>query len=869
MHGDMLKVTAANGTTVKEYFIDVQEYAASDNALLGAIIWPDKGEFLEGWTGDTIPQFSPLKTNYVVTVPYGSVNVPALVAHPVDINAALEVQRAVSLTGSQADRTTSFMVTAQSDTTTETYTVTFVLEKDPAKIQIWADATPFFSEHATHQRSAMNYLEIVNPGNTPMDLSEYLIVKSAAVNPGDALSGIVPDMATITDADFQHRYRSYVPGYSYHEDTVNWLLEPGILSLDANVNPEVEPGGVFVLNATWANREQFLTDFHREDIDRRWNAALDELGVSEVSTVPVGIDANAIYLFKIIGDSILDGTKSVGDPADFELVDVLGDPLADLKWSVAGRLLNNGKMRGWIKPKPHVYTGARSLVERAEAWGTHPDTSDWQVATYNIELPHQDRIPDFIGSHVMDPVTVFISTITSSVYLVSDGYSLDETMQGDLTSTTVDAFLLNVDKADADQVLTVISGADGSVKDGATAVAGNDTLVVVSADGMNTSKYAMIDLPLDTDAILTLADDPSAYAIAVDGSTGTITGVEYGSALRDIVAGVVVPDLAVMNIIDGDGKLIPLQYMNYDSVKVDVVVGDDMYFEVVAQDLVTIVTYKLEPESLASDAFVISSIYNVDEAGDEIGGLADGTTVDLLFWNIEVVSGASATVLTKLGDERVDGVVSYDDVLQVVSEDGTNTTIYFLTFLFETNPDANSAPLVTLAYSDTAFADPGTIMVLATAEDDGLPPPASLTYMWEVTSGNAADVVIENADQLSTNVTFNATGAYVITITVNDGSLSTSMDVTVTISGVSVQQFAAADMLVYPNPAREKLTVEMVNIPDHNFNVTIYNITGSAVYNQKLSTLKSEIDVSAFKAGLYIVKVVSGNRSFIQRVDIQ
>ncbi len=386
-NGDILKVTGSDGSTVKEYYIDVLDYIPSDLNALGAITWPDKEEFLEGWMGDTIPGFSSLKTNYTVMVPYGSSNVPAFVAHPQDINADVDVSRAVSLTGSLADRSTVFTVTAQ-DGSQQIYTVTFELEKDPSKVQIWEDATPFFSESATHQRSAMNYLEIVNPGNTDMDLSEYIIMRSAAVNPAEAISALVPEVPT--DADFQNRYNSYVPGFSYHEDTINWLLEPGILHLDPNVDPVVEPGGVFVISASWADREQYYTDYHRSIIDRRWDDVTDEVGVSETNTAPVTRSANAMYLFKIVGDSVLDGTKPVGDPADYELVDVLGDPIDDLAWTVAGRRVAAGNHRGRIRPKPYVYTGNRSLVECAEAFGTHPDTSDWTVETYNFELAAQD-----------------------------------------------------------------------------------------------------------------------------------------------------------------------------------------------------------------------------------------------------------------------------------------------------------------------------------------------------------------------------------------------------------------------------------------------------------------------------------------------
>ena len=867
-NGDILKVTSEDGSTVKEYYIDVLDYRASDNALLGAITWPDKQEYLENWKGDTIPSFGSLKTSYTILVPYGTVNVPALVAHPVDINATIEVQRAVSLTGSLANRTTSFKVIAQSDTIDNTYTVTFELEKDPAKVQIFK-GSPFFSEHATNQRSAMYYLEICNPGNVPLDLSEYLIMKSPAVNPGDAISTIIP--AAPTELNFKNRYQSYVPGFKYNEDTVNWVLNPGILSLDANVDPVIEPGGVFVVAATWANRFQYMSDFLKNDIDKRWShetASLTPEGVNAVETVPTMRNgANALYMFKIVGDSVLDGLKPVGDPADFELVDVLGDPIADATWTVAGRTVTT-QHRGRMRAKPYIYKGAHSLVESSERFGTHPDTSAWIVETYNNELPNQDNIPDFIGSHVMDAVTVYLSTVTSSVYLVSDGFAKGQTIQGDLTATTVEGFFGNVDKADPMQNLSVHSGVDGSVKDPATAAVGGDTLVVISADGVNKTAYALVDIPLDSDAVLTTVDDPSDLTITHSGAEGTITGVVYGSLLKDLVAAVKVPALAVMNVINGKGELVPMQIMNFDSVKVNTKVGADIYFEVVAQDLVTVITYKLVPASLASDAFVISSIYGVDQDNVEIKDIADGTIVDLFFNNIEVVKGASAVILSKLGHERLDGILSYDDVLKVVSEDGTNTVVYFLTFLGESNPDANAAPEIELAFSDTTFADPGTIMLSATATDDGLPPPPALTYLWEVTA-NGANAVIESADQLSTNVTFNAKGSYTVTLSVSDGALTTKADVSVFVGGVGIEQNLAPAMHIYPNPAKDKLTLELMNMPGSTSIVSIYSITGSTVFNTKLSTDKLEVDLSSFESGLYFIKVNSEDQTFTTRVQIQ
>ena len=226
-------------------------------------------------------------------------------------------------------------------------------------------------------------------------------------------------------------------------------------------------------------------------------------------------------------------------------------------------------------------------------------------------------------------------------------------------------------------------------------------------------------------------------------------------------------------------------------------------------------------------------------------------------------------VLTKLGHERTVGQIAYDDVLLVTSEDGTVTRTYFLTFVNETNPDSNSAPQITLGFSEKTIDIPGTILLTAEATDDGRPIPHQLIYLWEVTSGNAANVVFDKADEKSTNATFSADGKYTITFSVDDGAITSKADVVVTVGTVGVENNLAPAVNLYPNPAKDKLTIRLVNMPEQTSIVSIYNATGRAIYNMKLTNEVAEIDVSEFTSGLYFIKVDSGEHSFTQRVQIQ
>jgi hypothetical protein len=58
-------------------------------------------------------------------------------------------------------------------------------------------------------------------------------------------------------------------------------------------------------------------------------------------------------------------------------------------------------------------------------------------------------------------------------------------------------------------------------------------------------------------------------------------------------------------------------------------------------------------------------------------------------------------------------------------------------------------------------------------------------------------------------------------------------------------------------------------MPGRSSMVSIYDITGSIVFNRKLAADKTEIDINGFDAGLYFIKVVSEDHTFIHRIEIQ
>jgi hypothetical protein len=241
-YGDKLKVTAQNGS-VKEYFIEMQPLQPNHNANLLSITWPDIPEEyrgLFGWVGDTVPGFNATTYNYRVVVPMDVDGIPALVAKTDNLNATVKVTRAATLNGTTEQRTVVFEVTAEDDSVMNIYKVELVKEKDPSNVQPYY-AEPFLSEYVFWDQWSNTFAEIANPGNQPLDLSNYMIVADDGPhNPAGAIEGYGG-----TD-QWANRYVKYVPGYKWVGEA-QWAVTPAVLEQDLNVNAIVMPGDVFAL----------------------------------------------------------------------------------------------------------------------------------------------------------------------------------------------------------------------------------------------------------------------------------------------------------------------------------------------------------------------------------------------------------------------------------------------------------------------------------------------------------------------------------------------------------------------------------------------------------------------------------------------
>ncbi|MFZ5941644.1 MAG: T9SS type A sorting domain-containing protein, partial [Bacteroidota bacterium] len=806
-------------------------------AYLSAITWPDIPEMykgLYGWMGDTIPSFNRSSYDYKVVLPAGVDKLPALVAKNEDDNARVEVTRAISLTGNAAQRTTTFTSYAENDTTILTYKVLMEKKKDP---QPWA-GEPFFSQIIWQEQWANAFMEIVNPGTAAIDLSNYMLFFGYNDNPASAIGSLS------AAGDYNNRYGKYIPGYKW-QTQAEWEVKPAIAVQDLNVNPIVQSGDVFVIGdirstgtsygyygaGNWPAENACDIDFGHNpwgETVNNWTALQQWNGVH-------------YYLFKIVGDSIKEGLKPATDPNDFELIDTWGG-VGTGQPTIGGLLLQ--QINGYVR-KPQYYSGKTGL---GESWGTDAATSEWVMtdrAYYNsigVYWPADIlRVADGLGSHFMYDVTVGKSTVASVLYKVSEGYTMDETILGAATGVTVEDFLANIYKEQENQTLIVKH--DGTEITGTTVLANGDSLLVISADGSNMSRY-FIEVTdggsLSKDAVLT----STTYTVNVTGATGTVSNFDYGTTLKAVVAGVTVPAGANMTVVDENDAYIALTKLSFDTTYVDVLASDKMYFEVVAEDGATKILYQLVPNATSSDAFVISDVFTVDQETSLISSVPRGITVPAFLSNLTPATGASMVLKDKADYDRNEGVVVLDDKLVVTSQDGTTTKLYYLELQDVTG---------WLAYVLSSVYDVNQSGMLISGEGINNTITVS-TFTGNLTPAAAATMEVQDALGAAKTSTQKLVENDVLQVTSGNGLNVVYYDIDVIM--ISVKDHMGNGISVYPNPTSGLVNVAGLEAGNH---IKVYNSVGVLVNEYVAGSSVEEISMSNERSGLYFIIVSDDN----------
>jgi hypothetical protein len=654
--GDIFRIIAEDGSE-KDYYLSVNEHIPSNNARLSAITWPDIPESYRGifgWKGDTIPNFGSNTINYKVSVPADLEGIPGLIAKTADLNARVEVKRASNLTGTADDRTITFTVTAEDDTTVFTYYVELIKEKSQADIQPFTP-DPFISEFTFKVQWDDSYLEIFNPGNQAIDLSNYAFVSNFGDDPVTAI------INASSPENFRDRYKIYIPGYKYTNEEANWAAYPGILEPDLNVSPVVLPNGVFVMADIKTSRENVSRDLINIDFKKNpWGA-----DIGNEKNVVDHWEGGRIWMFKILNDSIIRGLKAPNDMNDLELIDAFSNAFA--------------RSNRTYRRKAEIWQG-NPVLEASQKDDGEGGWLEWEIKDRE-NFPNRNRnlVPSDIGQHYFIPPTHYMSTVGSVVLKVSEGYTSPQQIKGITTGITVSDFLAGIIKKNENQSLQVTRGVNGAQLAMDAVLNLNDVLTVLSADSTNTTQYILevTERGLSTNALLTSTE----YFVGVEVTTGGIYNIPVGTKLSEVLANVTIPAGALLTVVDVNDAYVPLKRLNYDTIYVDVTINSDIYFDVLAEDGVTRIIYQLKPNVLASDAFVTSDMYSVTQGDFLIEFVPRGTNVQSFLSNLTPAFGASLVIIDKWGNIRTEGIVADDDKLVVTSADGTVTNVYHISKL--------------------------------------------------------------------------------------------------------------------------------------------------------------------------------------------
>jgi hypothetical protein len=876
--GDLLRVT--NGAVTKDYYLAVSAVPiVNNNPYLQFIKWPDVPSVLRTnslWNNnDIIPNFFSVVKNYIVKLPSGTKDVPALTVIPQNVNASVTIESASTLNGLPEDRTTRITVVSEDGLNTVVYTVRFDVETSSSNIQPVV-AEPIFTRFVPALGVNDNMMAIGNPGTTNIDLSNYVVC--------NALGGTSPDQVLPRALSaYGFRYFAYVPGYDYGTEA-EWNANPGIIHPDYQVNPIIPPGRCFVMvdrvDGFWwylyslggtVNRSDMMLNPYidvafcninqKTPIDQdpekyyKQGCTFIEAGWDWYGAVSQTRDLQFQQLYKIVGDSVKQGLKAVGsDLTDYQLIDMMGTydntfwepitglgpgrPVPDKIWDPGWGFLP------WsIERKPNIWKG-NPLP--GGSWGT-AETSEWTMLNYLDFNPNQSVIGFWqaawqiglgIDYHLFDPVTDNSSTVLSHVYKVSGGYTSPQTITGVITGTTVADFMVNIIKKNPDQTLEVLH------KGSTDAVVSADTLKVTSKDATNITKYLLTvsDVGLSDNALL-VAKAGSGLTVEVSGSDGTVSGIKFGTTLEALLTNLIKPANSTLRVIDVSGNLVPMKYTTAEGSYMTVKASENISLEVTSENSENTITYELAIDEFTDDvAYLTSNIYDVNQEVQLVSLIPLGVRVPVLLSNLQANKGATVIVVDKVGSERTAGNVAVDDNILVTSPDGTVTKIYWLSFMGQRQG--------TLAYvtSDVLVVDQEQLTI------SGIPKNTPLNiFMGLVTPAPFATINVYDAE--GTLVTSGNIGeGFTLKVTSGDNTKTVEYDLSVL---VTIPNTEIELVKIYPNPATDQITIEGLR---ENSTVTITSILGNKVkVLNSMNIHNATISVGDLPAGIYLITITAEN----------
>ena len=157
--------------------------------------------------------------------------------------------------------------------------------------------------------------------------------------------------------------------------------------------------------------------------------------------------------------------------------------------------------------------------------------------------------------------------------------------------------------------------------------------------------------------------------------------------------------------------------------------------------------------------------------------------------------------------------------------------------------------------SITVNAVPATPVI--TLNSTFLQSSATSGNQWYFSTNGTTFYVLPGAT--SQDYTFTVNGYYYVAVIDSNGCVSAPSNI-IHVVTVGIVDFKNGnyEVLVYPNPAKDNITVE-TSVLYNDALILIYNIEGQLLTQQTMQQKKTAIDVSTFDTGVYVLKVKTDN----------
>lgn len=135
------------------------------------------------------------------------------------------------------------------------------------------------------------------------------------------------------------------------------------------------------------------------------------------------------------------------------------------------------------------------------------------------------------------------------------------------------------------------------------------------------------------------------------------------------------------------------------------------------------------------------------------------------------------------------------------------------------------------------------------------------TYSWDFGDG-------KTSDEINPTHVYDSNGTYIVILTVSNqcGETEVSFTYVVNVSAVTEADFGL--MKVYPNPASDYITISIDNLLGDDINLTIIDVQGKIVANEKINTGTHTINTTNLLNGTYMLRLSSSEASFIKKIVI-